>query len=270
MIRAGVVDAVVIATPHYSHTTIGIDALKQGLHVLVEKPISAHKADCERLIAAHRSRKQVFATMLNQRMNPRYKKIRQLIAKGDLGAIHRLAWTITDWFRTEAYYANGGWRATWAGEGGGVLLNQCVHQLDLLQWLFGMPESVRAFCAIGKKHNIEVEDEVTAYMEYANGATCVFVASTCEAPGTNRLEIAAEMGRIIVDGSGVSFLKNDVPMTKFSRTSKAKMAKPRVREMQIHVKGSGGRASRDSTELRGRNRTRQTADCAGEGRDTCR
>jgi len=174
LITSGEVDAVLVATPHYSHTTIGIEALETGLHVLVEKPLSVHKSDCERLIAAHRSSEQVFAAMFNQRTDPYYLKLRELVYNGELGTVRRINWIVTNWFRTGAYYASGGWRATWAGEGGGVLLNQSPHQLDLWQWLFGMPRKVRAFCHLGRYHEIEVEDDVTAYFEYENGATGVF------------------------------------------------------------------------------------------------
>ncbi|MFN3685171.1 MAG: Gfo/Idh/MocA family protein, partial [Fimbriimonadaceae bacterium] len=190
LIRSGLVDAVLVATPHYDHTTIGIDALDNGLHLLTEKPISVHKADCVRLIAAHKRNPNLkFAAMFNQRTDPHYQRIRRIVRGGELGEIQRTSWIITDWFRSEAYYASGGWRATWAGEGGGVLLNQCPHNLDLFQWICGVPTRVDAKCSFGKYHRIEVEDEVTAYLEYANGATGVFVTSTGEAPGTNRLEI---------------------------------------------------------------------------------
>ncbi|HEX8372515.1 MAG TPA: Gfo/Idh/MocA family oxidoreductase [Chthoniobacterales bacterium] len=131
LIRSGTCDAVLIATPHFTHTSLGIAALEAGLHVLVEKPISVQKADCERLIAAHTDEKLVFAAMFNQRTDPYYIKLRNLIRSGELGELRRVQWTITDWFRTEAYYRSGGWRATWGGEGGGVLLNQCPHNLDL-------------------------------------------------------------------------------------------------------------------------------------------
>src|SRR6478752_4392547 len=199
MIRSGTIDAIVIATPHFLHTTIGIDALKNGLHIMVEKPISAHKADAERLIAtAQQHPKQVFAGMFQMRVEPRYQKIRKLIQNGELGDLVRINWIITDWFRTEAYYASGGWRATWKGEGGGVLLNQCLHQLDMLQWLCGMPARVRGFCQLGRFHNIEVEDNVAAYLEYPNGATGTFVSSTGEAPGTNRFEIVGTRGKILL------------------------------------------------------------------------
>jgi predicted dehydrogenase len=177
MIRSGIADAIVIATPHYQHTSLGIAALEAGRHIMVEKPVSAHKADAERLIAAHQKHPGlVFGAMFQLRVEPRYVKLRKLIQSGELGEIVRVNWIITDWYRTEAYYASGGWRATWRGEGGGVLLNQCLHQLDALQWLCGLPARVRGFCQLGRYHNIEVEDNVTIYLEWPNGATGVFVS----------------------------------------------------------------------------------------------
>jgi predicted dehydrogenase len=240
LIHSGTVDAVLIATPHYFHTTLGIEALQSGLHVLVEKPISVHKADCQRLIAAHTNKKQVFAAMFNQRTDPRFKTIKKMIDDGELGAIQRVNWIITDWFRTETYYASGTWRATWKGEGGGVLLNQCPHNLDLLQWMTGMPVRVRGFCTLGKYHTIEVEDEVTAYLEYANGATGVFVTTTGEAPGTNRLEIAGDRGKLVAEGNKVSFIRNEVATSEFNRTSPERFSKPPSSINEIAVQGRGG------------------------------
>jgi predicted dehydrogenase len=240
LIRSGHVDAVLIATPHYAHTAIGIDALEQGLHVLVEKPISVHKRDCERLIAAHRGReRQVFAAMFNQRTDPFYQQIRALIQAGELGEIRRVNWIITDWFRTAAYYAGSAWRATWAGEGGGVLLNQCPHNLDLFQWMFGMPASVRAFCRFGQYHDIEVEDDVTAYMLFKNGATAVFVTSTGEAPGSNRLEITAERGKLVYEHDRLTFTRNEVEMTAFSRASTHGFAAPPASDVSFPISGHG-------------------------------
>jgi predicted dehydrogenase len=235
LIRSGEVDAVLIATPHYAHTTIGIDALQNGLHVLVEKPISVHKADAERLLAAHLKKGQVFGAMFQLRVHPTYAKIKQLIERGELGEIRRVNWIVTDWFRPEIYYASGGWRATWRGEGGGVLLNQCPHNLDLLQWLTGMPVRVRAHCHLGKYHEIEVEDEVTAYFEYKNGATGVFITSTGEAPGTNRLEIAGERGKLVSEGGKLTFTRNEVPAGEFSRKAKDRFAMPPVWNIEIPV-----------------------------------
>jgi len=240
LINSGEVDATLIATPHYSHTTIGIEALGSGLHVLMEKPLSVHKADCERLLAAHRGTKQVFATMFNQRTDPFYLKLREMIRNDELGTIRRINWIVTHWFRTAVYYASSGWRATWAGEGGGVLLNQSPHQLDLWQWLFGMPSKVRAFCQFGRYHDIEVEDDVTAYFEYDNGTTGVLITSTGEAPGTDRLEIAAERGRVIIENDRFHWTRNEVPMSEFSKQSTDAFAKPATSEMEIPLAGRGG------------------------------
>jgi len=239
MIHSGSIDAVLVATPHYDHTTLGIETLKAGLHLLVEKPISVHKADCQRLIAAHTSKKQVFAAMFNQRTDPYYIKIRELLESGELGEIRRVNWIITNWFRTHVYYESGGWRATWKGEGGGVLLNQCPHNLDLFQWMFGMPKTVRAFCSLGKYHNIEVEDDVTAFMEFFNGSTGVFITSTGEAPGTNRLEITAERGRLVYEDDKLTWLRNEVPMSKFSKETDQSFGAPGRWEVNIPVGNHG-------------------------------
>lgn len=240
LLKTNVCDAVLIVTPHYGHTTIGIDALKAGLHVLVEKPISVHKADCQRLIAAHQKKGQVFAAMFNQRTDPHYRKIKQMLERGDLGKLDRITWVITNWFRTESYYASGGWRATWAGEGGGVLLNQCPHNLDLWQWLFGMPDRVRGFCSLGRKHNIEVEDEVTAHLGYNNGCTGVFITSTGEAPGVNRLEVAGEHGRLTLENNELRFIRNEVSGNDFLRDTPEKFSIPPVWDIQIPISGNGG------------------------------
>jgi predicted dehydrogenase len=234
MIRSGDIDAVVIATPHYQHTSLGIAAIDAGLHLMVEKPISAHKADAERLIAARRKKSNlVFGAMFQLRTDPRYMKIRKLIQDGDLGAIVRTNWIITDWFRTEAYYASGGWRATWKGEGGGVLLNQCLHQLDMLQWLCGMPSHVRGFCQIGRYHNIEVEDNVSIYLEWPNGATGIFVSSTGESPGTNRFEICGTRGKVVLENNKLTFIRNEADMIDFSKTARSAFARPDVWNVDI-------------------------------------
>ncbi len=239
MIRSGEIDAILIATPHFAHTTIGIDALENGLHVLVEKPLSVHKADCERLIAAHKNKKQIFAAMFNQRTNPNYRKIRELVTNGELGEVRRVNWTLTNWFRPEAYYASSAWRATWKGEGGGVLLNQCPHQLDLFQWMFGMPKSVRGFVKLGRYHDIEVEDDVTAFFEYESGATALFITSTGEAPGTNRLEIAAERGRLVYENDKFEFIRNEMSASEFSRTTNQAFGIPETWNVSIPTKGQG-------------------------------
>jgi predicted dehydrogenase len=238
-LRSSETDAVLIATPHYSHTTIGIQALESGRHVLVEKPISVHKSDAERLIAAHRNSNQVFAAMFNQRTDPFFQRLRRLVRSGELGQIRRVNWTITNWFRTEAYYQSSDWRATWAGEGGGVLLNQCPHNLDLYQWIFGMPAAVRAFCHLGRYHEVEVEDDVTAYLEYPDGMTAVIIASTGEAPGSNRLEVAGERGKVVIENDQFLFTRNEVPMSEFSKTDPGRFSAPATWDVRIPIEGHG-------------------------------
>ncbi len=227
LITSGEIDALMIATPHFQHTTLGIAALEAGLHIMVEKPISAHKADAERLIAkAKEHPNQVFGGMFQLRVEPRYAKIRELVQGGDLGDLIRVIWIMTDWFRSEAYYQSGGWRATWKGEGGGVLLNQCLHQLDVMQWILGMPAKVRSEVGIGKYHDIEVEDDVTCYMEYPNGASGMFITSTGETPGSNRFEIAGTKGRVLLENDKLVFTKNEVASDEWSKTSKIGFQQP--------------------------------------------
>ena len=241
LIRSGKVDAVLIATPHYQHCSLGCAALEAGLHVMVEKPIAAHKADALRLLeCASRFPKLVLGGMFQLRVEPRYAKIRALLQAGELGRLQRVTWINTDWFRTETYYASGGWRATWKGEGGGVLLNQCLHNLDVLAWLLGMPKRLRGFCQLGQWHNIEVEDQVTAYFEYADGATGLFQSSTGETPGTNRFEIAGTRGRLVMENNRIQFTRNEVDALEWSRTAKVGFSKPEVWNIDIPFADAAG------------------------------
>ena len=239
MIASGAIDALLIATPHYQHTSIGIAALEAGLHIMVEKPISAHKADAERLIAAAEARPELkFGGMFQLRVEPRYQKIRELVQGGELGDLVRVIWVMTDWFRSEAYFQSGGWRATWKGEGGGVLLNQCLHQLDAMQWITGMPSQVRSHVGIGKWHDIEVEDDVTCYMEFANGATGAFITSSGETPGSNRFEIAGTKGRLILENDTLTLTRNEVPSDEWCKTSKIGFQKPETTVEDIPIPGA--------------------------------
>lgn len=236
MFKSGLIDAVMIATPHYSHTPLTLAAFEAGIHVLCEKPIAVHKADAEIMLEAHKKHPELkFAAMFNCRTLPPFKKLKELIDSGEIGKIQRVNWIITTWFRSQSYYNSGTWRATWKGEGGGVLLNQCPHQLDLFQWLFGMPEKVQAFCGIGKYHNIEVEDEVTAFMEFKNGATGIFITSTAEAPGTNRLEVTCERGRIVLEDNKIRFDRTTESVPEFLKTSKSPFGTPETWKIEIPV-----------------------------------
>jgi len=216
-------DGVVIATPHYDHTTISVDALEQGFHVLTEKPLAVHVKDGRKMIAAYEKARQKnpkiqFAIMFQNRTHDQWLKVKQILDSGELGKLVRATWLLTDWFRTQSYYDGGGWRATWRGEGGGVLLNQCPHNLDLYQWYFGLPKRVAGYAHIGKYHHIEVEDEVTGYFEYENGMVGHFVTTTAESPGTNRLEIVGEMGKLVCENNKLTFTRNQTSMFEFLRT----------------------------------------------------
>ena len=215
MIGSGEIDAVLIATPHYLHPPIAVAAFEAGLHVMSEKPAGVYTRQVKEMNAAAEKSGKVFALMLNQRARGQSRKLHELVASGELGEIQRTNYIITDWFRAQSYYDSGGWRATWAGEGGGVLANQCPHNLDLWQWVCGMPSRMRAFCYFGRHHDIEVEDDVTAFVEYPNGATGVFVTGTGDAPGTNRMEITGDRGKIVAEDGGIVFHRTEQSVSRF-------------------------------------------------------
>ncbi len=238
-------DAVVIATPHYQHTDLTVKAFERGIHVLTEKPIAAQLSDAGRMIAAWREARRsrpdiVFAAMFQQRTQAAAVKIKDFLNQGELGKLIRATWIITDWYRTQAYYDSGGWRATWKGEGGGVLMNQCPHQLDMYQWFFGLPQRVRGFASLGKYHDIEVEDEVTAYFEHDNGMVGHFITSTGEAPGTNRLEIVGEFGKLIWEDNALQFYRNRISLLKHLREARTGFAKPECWPINIPLESGGG------------------------------
>lgn len=204
------IDTVIIATPHYFHTVYAIEGFKHGLNVLTEKPAGVRVSDVIKMNEAAEKSGKVFGIMWNQRTNPMYREVRRIVKEGVLGKTQRLLWEATAWYRTQEYYDSGSWRATWAGEGGGVLMNQAPHQLDLMQWIFGMPDYVRAECYVGKYHDIEVEDDAVIHCRYKDGRTAIFMSSTGENPGTNRLEICGEKGKIIAEMQKITmWLKND-------------------------------------------------------------
>lgn len=233
--RSGLVEAVLIASPHHTHADIAADALAAGLHVLLEKPIARHLAEGQQLLASGLAPGQHFAVMLNQRMNPAHQQLKQLLEERRLGRLQRINWICTPWFRTQAYYGSAKWRGTWAGEGGGLLMTLCLHQLDILQWLCGLPSSVHAFGAFGKHHEIEVEDEITAYLQFPDGASGVFVGSSGESPGTNRLELVGTGGRVLLNDGTLSFLENETPSDEFIRTSDDGWAQPKTRIVNLPV-----------------------------------
>ncbi len=239
LFEADSVDAIVIATPHYDHPPLTMKGLERGLHVMCEKPAGVHTKGVREMNKAAEKSDKVFALMFNQRQRPLHQKLKDLVESGELGSLMRTNWIITTWFRSQAYYDSGEWRASWRGEGGGVLLNQCPHNLDLFQWICGMPKRVRAFCSFGKYHDIEVEDDVTAYLEYPDGATGVFITSTAEVPGTNRLELIGDRGKIVMEDNQLTFWRTRQSVAEATRTIKKGMGKVETWKCEIPVIGKG-------------------------------
>ncbi|MBE6657167.1 MAG: Gfo/Idh/MocA family oxidoreductase [Ruminococcaceae bacterium] len=236
MLASGKIDAVLIATPHYLHPVIAIEAFEAGLHVLSEKPIGVYtKKVMEMYEVAKAHPDQVFGIMYNQRTNPRYQKMREMLQGGELGELQRVVWIITNWYRTQSYYNSSAWRATWEGEGGGVLLNQCPHNLDLWQWICGMPKRVCGFLSFGKYHNIEVDDDATIYAEYANGATGLFITTTGEAPGTNRLEITGTKGKLVFENNKLIWTKLEEDVKEFTMNAETGFGTPKMTTEEIVI-----------------------------------
>lgn len=238
LLERGEVDACMICVPHYDHPKYAIACMQRGIHVMVEKPAGVYTKQVREMNEeAKRHPDVVFGMMFNQRTNCIYRKVRELVQSGAYGGIRRTNWIITNWYRPQAYYDSGDWRATWAGEGGGVLLNQCPHQLDLWQWICGMPVSVEAKLSYGLWHDIEVEDDVTAYVKYANGATGVFVTTTGDAHGTNRLEIQLDRARIVVEGGKISLLVYEMTEQAFSKTNTEPFATVAASKSEVETDG---------------------------------
>lgn len=241
LLASKAVDAVIIATPHYDHPPLAIKALQSGIHTLVEKPAGVYTRQVREMNAVADKSDRVFGIMFNQRTRTSHQKMRELVTSGELGDIKRTMYVITTWLRNQIYYDTGGWRGTWAGEGGGVLMNQAPHNLDLFQWICGMPKRIRAFCHWGKYHNMETEDDCTAYLEYANGASGVFITSTGEAPGTQFLEVVGDRGKVVLDSNGknetITFWRNVEPVSKHIRESKNGFSKPETWRCEIPTGG---------------------------------
>ena len=220
MLDSGLIDACIIAVPHYDHPKYAMECMKRGINVMVEKPAGVYTKQVREMNEeADRHPEVVFGMMFNQRTNCIYRKLHEFINSGEYGEIRRVNWIITNWYRPQAYYDSGNWRATWAGEGGGVLLNQSPHQLDMWQWLCGMPKKVSAHLRYGQWHDVEVEDDATVYMEYENGATGVFVTTTGDAHGTNRLEIQMDRAKFVVENDKLIVDEYEMTEQEFSKTN---------------------------------------------------
>lgn len=238
MLNSGLIDAVEIAVPHYDHPRYAIEAMRAGIHVMCEKPAGVYTLQVREMMEeADRHPDIVFGMMFNQRTNHVYRKMKEIMDSGALGPIRRTSWIITNWYRNQAYYDSGAWRATWSGEGGGVLLNQCPHNLDLWQWICGMPRLVDVRMHFGKWHDIEVEDDVTAYVEYANGATGCFITTTGDAPGSNRFEIDCEKGKLVSEGGKLTLWKLGISEREWCFTTKEGFVAPPCEKIEVETDG---------------------------------
>ncbi|MBQ5793037.1 MAG: Gfo/Idh/MocA family oxidoreductase [Clostridia bacterium] len=238
MLDSGLCDMVMVVVPHYFHPEMVMEALKRGIHVICDKPAGVYTKQVKEMNEVAKQSNALFAMMFNQRTNCVYRKMREIVQAGGIGELQRVTWIITDWYRTQQYYDSGSWRATWEGEGGGVLFNQCPHQIDLVQWVVGeLPEQVNGFCQFGKWHDIEVEDEVTAYFRYKNGATGVFITTTGEAPGTNRFEISGTKGKLLVENNKLYYWQNEQDSQEWSKTATIGFVPPKCTMTEVETDG---------------------------------
>ena len=237
LLDSGLVDAVIIATPHYFHPPIAIDAFERGIHVLSEKPLGVTVSAVDAMLAAAKNASAKsgvkFGAMFQMRAEPQNQAAKQIVASGQLGEIYRTN-LVMGWYRSQAYYDSGGWRATWAGEGGGVLINQAPHFLDLFTWLGGLPVKITGQVRT-RLHNIEVEDEAFATLEYANGAHGYIYASTTEVPTHTMLEICGDKGKIVLHGNSLQHFSIDGSVRVFTTANTQMWGNPTVTETPVEL-----------------------------------
>lgn len=238
LIDSKLVDAVIPTVPHYFHPSIGIYALTHGVNFLSEKPAGVYAKQVRELNEVAKNSNLVFGVMLNQRTNPVYIKAKELVEKGEVGRIIHAHWLITSWFRAESYYKSSSWRATWKGEGGGLLLNQNPHNLDLWQWILGFPSRVKSELYYGKHRSVEVEDDVYALFEFPSGATGSYISTISDSPGTNRLEIDGTRGRLVIENDKLSFNRLVEDSDDFNRTFKGEIGQPENWKCEVPLKGT--------------------------------
>lgn len=237
MLDSGLIDAALISVPHYDHPRYAMECFKRHLHAMVEKPAGVYTKHVREMNEAAKTSGVVFGMMFNQRTDCMYRKMKEIVSGGQYGELRRVNWIITNWYRPQAYYDSGAWRATWSGEGGGVLLNQCPHQLDLWQWICGMPEEITAKMSYGRWHDIEVEDDVTAFLKYKNGATGVFITSTGDACGTNRFEVTLDGAKLVAEDHKLMMCRLETPESIFTKTNKETFGCPKGEWREVETDG---------------------------------
>ena len=236
MLDSGLINACLVAVPHYDHAKYSMECMKRGIHVMCEKPAGVYTRQVREMIAESEKHPEVvFGMMFNQRTNPVYRKMHELVHSGKYGEIRRTNWLITNWYRSQAYYNSSDWRATWAGEGGGVLLNQCPHQLDLWQWICGMPVKVQSKIKYGKWHDIEVDDDVTTFVEYENGATGVFITTTGDGKGSNRFEVQMDGAKLVVEDDKLTVTEFEMKESEFTKTNTEVFGMVKTHNLEVEI-----------------------------------
>ncbi|KPK80563.1 MAG: hypothetical protein AMJ81_11855 [Phycisphaerae bacterium SM23_33] len=226
LMDSGLVDAVIIGTPHYHHPPLTIAAARRGLHVLCEKPVAVSVGPARAAVAECKKRRVAMGVMFQQRNRPEMRKMKDMVQAGAVGEIFRVQMICSSWYRTQFYYDSGAWRGTWLGEGGGVLINQAPHSLDLFQWIGGMPRRVVATVDT-RHHKIEVENTANAVLDYGKGKTGYIYATTAEAPGLEQMMVCGDKGTLVAEGGKLRLAKlNVLSIRKHLLGAKAGMRPP--------------------------------------------
>lgn len=229
-------DAVLIVTPHATHVELGFAMAKLGKHFLMDKPAGVYASRVQELVEFCRERGVSFGMMFNNRMLPAFRIAQDYIRSGKLGRLHRAVWVCNSWYRSPVYHRSAPWRSSWQGEGGGLLINQNQHYLDIWQWLFGMPEKLYAAMEFGRYNDFAVDDAVDIQFVHSGGFHGTMVSATGEAPGVNRLEIWGEKGCLTVqDGARVFWDENALSTVEFGKVNEVPFGTPPHTRVEIPV-----------------------------------
>jgi len=237
LIKRADIDVVCLCTPHALHAEQAIAALKSRKHVLTEKPMAVTVADADKMIAASEKYDRKLGVVFQYRFRPSVLAARALLQRGQLGQLYRVT-VVHAAFKTQYFYDAAAWRGTWKGGGGGVLINQAPHYLDLLAYLVGMPTRVAAWNRT-LTHRIEVEDTASALMEFPGGAQGFAHFNTVQAPGESRIEIVGDRGTLRIEDNDVRLFQPEIPLRQFAQTDRSHIyAYPRTAEVRVPLASS--------------------------------
>ena len=226
MLEKESLSGVIITTPHKLHVSMMKEALQMGVSVLTDKPLSSTRKEAEEMaVFAKDYPDLVKGVLFNKRANPIHKEIKKIIESGELGILRRALYEVTDYYRSHRYYEESGWRGTYEEEGGGVLMNQAVHQMDLLTWFTDLPKEVMAFLKEGSHRPMTTENDAYLHLFYEGGGVGHFITSTHESPGVHRLELSFDQGQILMENEKtLKITKLQEPEEDFSRKTETLFA----------------------------------------------